>query len=194
MALTGSYDPTKFVIGPGKLYLGVTPPADGASLSTILTPGPDPTTGHLVGYTKTGTTYHSKITQTGYEVDEVKSPVFINITAEDISIDGTLVQLDDIEALKAMLPNYGFTTPDTFHVGGLVSLPTSSQPSVLVVGQNRANPSKRVAAMVYQALNTAEFIMAITRANPSETAFTFAGQAIGTRTPPDQLGQVWFEQ
>lgn len=190
---TGSYDATKLVIGPGKLYIGCALPADGASISTILTTGV-PSDGHLVGYTKTGTTYHSGITQTGYEVDEVKSPIYFNITAETVSIDGTLVQLDDIEALKAMLPNYGFTTPDTFHVGGLVSLPATSQPSVLIVGQNRAAPSKKVAAMVYQALNTAEFIMAITRANPSETNFTFTGQAIGTRTPPDQLGQVWFEQ
>jgi hypothetical protein len=193
MPSTGAYDPTQFVIGPGKLYFGCAPPADTMSLSTIITSGV-PSDGHLVGYTKSGTTFHSGITQTGYEVDEVKSPVYFNITAETISIDGTLVQLDDIEALKAMLPNYSFTTPDTFHVGGLVTLPTTSYPSVLVIGQNRKSPTKHVAAMVYSSLNTAEFIMAVTRANPSETNFTFTGQAIGTRSAGDQLGQLWFEQ
>jgi hypothetical protein len=193
MPTTGGYDATKLVIGPGSLYIGVALPAAGASISTILTAGV-PASGHLVGYTKTGTTSHSAITQSGYEVDEVKSPIYNNITAENMSIQGTLVQLDDIEALKAMLPNSTFVTPDTFTIGGLVSLPTSAQPSVLVVGSNRATPGKKAACMIYQALNVQEFIMAVTRANPSETAFNFSAQAIGSRTAGDQLGQFWFEQ
>jgi hypothetical protein len=193
MALTGAYDPVKLVVGPGAMYLNVPLPADGASISTVLTSGV-PTSGQLVGYTKSGTTYHSGMTLTGYEVDEVRSPIFFNPTQETVSIQGTLVQLGDIEVLKAMLPNYLFVTPDSLNVGGLTSWPTTAYPSVCVVGHNRATPTaKKVAVMLYSALNTQEFIMAITRQNPSETAFTFTGQAIGTRLPGNQVGGVWME-
>jgi hypothetical protein len=195
MAVTGTYDPLKLVIGPGKLYINVPLPADNASISTVLAGPPigTPTTGHLIGYTKTGTTVHNAMTLTPYEVDEVKSPIFQNITAEPASIQGTLVQLVDLEALKVLLPNATFVTPDSFNIGGLVSLPTTAFPTVCVVGQDRQSPGKHIAAMLYSAMNTQEFIMAITRANPSETAFTFTGQAIGTRSPGNQLGGMWFE-
>jgi hypothetical protein len=190
---TGAYDPVKLVVGPGKMYFNVPIPADGASLSTILTGGIPTGTGFLAGYTKSGTTYHSAMTLTGYEVDEVRSPIFFNPTQETVSIQGTLVQVAEKEALLAMLPNYNFKTPDSYHVGGLTSWPATAYPSVLVVGQNRATPGKIVAVMIYKALNTQEFIMAITRQNPSETAFTFSANAIGTREAGDQLGQVWLE-
>jgi hypothetical protein len=189
---TGAYDATKLVVGPGAMYFNVPLPADGASISTVLTGGV-PTTGQLVGYTKSGTTYHSAMGLTGYEVDEVRSPIFYNPATETVSIQGVLVQLGDIEVLKAMLPNYAFLTPDGFTVGGLTSWPTTAYPSVCVVGRNRATPAKHVAVMLYSALNTQEFIMAITRQNPSETAFTFTGQAIGTRQPGHQVGGVWME-
>jgi hypothetical protein len=192
MPTTGAYDPVKLVVGPGKMYFNCAPPADGASLSTILTTGA-PSDGVLAGYTKTGTTYHSAMTLTGYEVDEVRSPIFYNPTQETVSIQGTLVQIAETATLSALLPNYNFKTPDSFHVGGLTSWPTTAYPSVLVVGHNRATPGKIVAVMIYKALNTQEFIMAITRQNPSETAFTFSGNAIGTREAGDQLGQIWLE-
>jgi hypothetical protein len=192
MPVVGSYDASKLVIGPGKMYLGAPLPADGASISTILTGGV-PASGTLVGYTKTGTEYHSSVDQEGYEVDETKSPIFTNVTAENVSITGTLVQLVDAAVLKALLPNYRFLTPATFSVGGLVSYAAEAQPSVLVVGQDRAVPTKIVAVMLYKAQNIGEFILAITRANPSETDFEFQGQAIGSRMAGDQVGQVWFE-
>jgi hypothetical protein len=193
VGLTGAYDATKLVVGPGAMYLNVPLPAAGASISTVLTGGV-PTAGTLVGYTKSGTTYHSAMALTGYEVDEVRSPIFYNPATETVSIQGVLVQLGDLEVLKAMIPNYNFITPDSFSVGGLTSWPTTAYPSVCVVGHNRATPTaKKVAVMLYSALNTQEFIMAITRQNPSETAFTFTGQAIGTRPPGDQVGGIWME-
>ena len=192
MPATGAYDPVKLVVGPGKMYFNCAIPADGASLSTILTTGV-PADGVLAGYTKTGTTYHSAMTLTGYEVDEVRSPIFFNPTQETASIQGTMVQIAETATLSALLPNYNFKTPDSFHVGGLTSWPTTAYPSVLVVGHNRATPGKIVAVMIYKALNTQEFIMAITRQNPSETAFTFSGNAIGTREAGDQLGSIWLE-
>jgi hypothetical protein len=193
MPVTGAYDPVKLVVGPGKMYFNVTPPADGTSLSTILVAGV-PADGTLVGYTKTGTTYHSAMTISGYEVDEVRSPIFYNPTQETVSIQGTLVQIAETTTLQSLLPNYNFKTPGSFHVGGLTAWPTTAYPSVLVVGQNRATPTpKIVAVMIYKALNTQEFVMAITRQNPSETAFTFSGNAIGTREAGDQVGQVYLE-
>jgi hypothetical protein len=192
MPVTGAYSAEKLVIGPGKMYIGVTPPAGGTSLSTILTAGV-PADGHLCGYTKTGTEYHSSVEQEGYEVDEVKSPIFTNVTAENASITGTLVQLVDVDLLKALLPNYGFVAPGTFTVGGLVSYPATATPSVLVVGQDRAVPAKIVAAMIYKAINIGEFILQMTRTNPSETDFEFSAQALGTRPVADQLGQVYME-
>ena len=193
LAVTGAYDPTHLVVGPGAMYLNVPLPTTGSSISTVLTGGV-PTTGQLVGYTKSGTTYHSSMALTGYEVDEVRSPIFYNPATETASIQGVLVQLLDLEVLKAMLPNYLFITPDSFSVGGLQSWPTTAYPSVCVVGHDRSSPTpKKAAVMLYSALNTQEFIMAITRQNPSETAFTFTGQAIGTRNPGDQVGGVWME-
>jgi hypothetical protein len=189
---SGAYDPIKLVVGPGKMYFNCAPPADGASLSTILVAGV-PSDGVLVGYTKTGTTYHSAMTLTGYEVDEVRSPIFYNPTQETVSIQGTLVQIAETATLSALLPNYNFKTPGSYHVGGLDAWPSTAYPSVLVVGHNRATPGKIVAVMIYKALNTQEFIMAITRQNPSETAFTFSGNAIGTREVGDQLGQLYLE-
>jgi hypothetical protein len=189
---SGAYDPIKLVVGPGKMYFNCAPPADGASLSTILVAGV-PSDGVLVGYTKTGTTYHSAMTLTGYEVDEVRSPIFYNPTQETVSIQGTLVQIAETATLSALLPNYNFKTPGSYHVGGLDAWPTTAYPSVLVVGHNRATPGKIVAVMIYKALNTQEFVMAITRQNPSETAFTFSGNAIGTREVGDQLGQLYLE-
>jgi hypothetical protein len=192
MPTTGAYDPVKLVVGPGKMYIGCAIPADGASLSTIITAGV-PSDGTLVGYTKTGTTYHSAMTLTGYEVDEVRSPIFFNPTQENVSIQGTLVQIAEASTLSILLPNYNFVTPGSYHVGGLTAWPATAYQSVLVIGQNRAVPSKVVAVMIYKALNTQEFIMAITRQNPSETAFTFSGNAIGTRGAGDQIGQLWLE-
>jgi hypothetical protein len=196
LATTGAYDPTHLVVGPGKMYLNVPLPADGASISTVLTGPPigTPATGLLVGYTKSGTTYHSAMALTGYEVDEVRSPIFYNPTSETVSIQGVLVQVAELEVLKALLPNYAFVTPDSLNVGNLTTWPTTAYPSVCVVGQTRATPTtKHVAVMLYSALNTQEFILAVTRQNPSETAFTFTGQAIGTRTPGNQVGGFWLE-
>src|SRR4029077_3592780 len=101
MPVTGAYDPVKLVVGPGKMYFNVTPPADGTSLSTILVAGV-PADGTLVGYTKTGTTYHSAMTISGYEVDEVRSPIFYNPTQETVSIQGTLVQIAETTTLQSL--------------------------------------------------------------------------------------------
>jgi hypothetical protein len=203
VAPAGGRDATKVIIGPGWLYLGAPVPAPGAPpvITAPVPPNTPPTiTGAtLVGYTKDGAKFTSGFTLTPIEADESKAPLWQQINVETVSIDGTLMQLYDPTVINNYLPNAvnvaGPTTPPgtLFTFGGLVTVPTTSQPSVILIGQPRApNDSKYVSMMIYSGMNVDAFVFNLTRKAATETTFKFDAQPISSRPLGDQLGQLFY--
>ena len=196
MAVTGSRDATKCLIGPGWLYINVPIPAANTALTLTMTGGvPTPASGILVGYTKDGNKFTSGFTQTSIEADESKSPLWQQVDAENMTLEGTLMQVNDPPVITTMLPNATYVSASgLWTFGGLVTIPTGAQPSVLLCGLQRPpNDTKWVAAMIYQSMNADAFVLNLTRKAASETTFKFTGLAVGTRPLGDQLGQLVIE-
>jgi hypothetical protein len=196
MAVTGTRDATKCIIGPGWLYLNVPVPAEGTpvgiTMSATVPPIPQPSTGLLVGYTKDGNKFTSGFTQTAIEADESKAPLWQQIATESLTIEGTLMQVIDPAVVAAMLPSATYSAASGLYTfGGAVTVPAAAQISVLLVGQQRVpNDGKWVAAMIYSAMNGEAFVLNLTRKAAAETAFKFEAQPVGTRKIGDQLGQL----
>jgi hypothetical protein len=102
------------------------------------------------------------------------------------------MQVTDSAVVDKMLPNAKYNaTLGLWQFGGAITFPLNKQPSVLLVGLQRApNNGKYVYAMLYKSMNVEAFVFNVTRKASSTSPYKFQALPIGSRPPGDQLAQM----
>lgn len=192
MAVIGSFNTSEIVKGPLKIYLNAPLPSDNAYLT--LTAGV-PASGMLAGLTKSGAKVTIKSTQSGEEADELTAPFNQVINADELSIEWEGWQMEDMDRLAFLTPNGTRVTTsgvaDGLQFGGILTIPSGAQPSVLAVGPLKSDPTKFLVVHLFKAINTNGLGWDWTKKNSSSVAVKMQGQSVTTRTAGNQIGNVF---
>ncbi|HMV87928.1 MAG TPA: hypothetical protein PLD20_24385 [Blastocatellia bacterium] len=192
MPVTGTYNTAEIVKGPIKMYVNVPLPADNAVLA--LTSGV-PASGLVVGLTVGGAKVSFTYSETSEEADETTTPFNKIISAETLSLEAEIYQIEDMTRLAWLAPtgayfiNAGATEGLKF--GGATTIPSGAKPSVLAVGPLTSDPTKYLAVQFFSAINTAGIAFDWTRKKSSSIPIKLEAQAVTTRTAGNQAGIIW---
>lgn len=186
---------SRIALGPGKLYgnLGGTnnaPWDGGAGVRLLLhTDGSpestqNPNAVHL-GMTEAGNDWSSKPTKTDFFADEFNDPITSRITAEEIVITGSLLQISDMAVQAIMNPTS--TRSDVGGSEGLTfgGLATITFRSFAVIWPVEGDPTRFTVFHVYKGYNDAGLAAKISSKALGASPFAIRGYAITTRTAGD---------
>lgn len=193
---TVNFNANQIVVGPGKAWLGVAIPGTGARL-TLHTDGTpesvaNPNAKHL-GLTESGTTMKVGNNIEKFEADELTAPYRQQLTGDEASIKGNMLQLENIDLLEKMMPGGTKATGSGYEqitFGGKV---TVSAFSVAVISPSSLDSTKFVVFQLYSVINFGGLEYQITRKKPSSSPFEFQGLSVTTRVEGDQVGSMWHQ-
>lgn len=192
MPITGTLNTAEIVRGPLAIYLNVPIPADGAFLA--LTAGV-PASGLKLGLTVGGAKITFGYSEASEEADETAIPFNKIISAETITLEAEIYQIEEMTRLGWLSPtgtyilNAGATEGLKF--GGTTGIPAGAKPSVLAVGPLTSDPTKFLAVQLFSAINTAGIGFSWTRKKSSSIGIKLEAQAVTTRTAGNQAGCLW---
>ena len=194
---------TRIALGPGKVYgnLGGTNNAawDLAAgvrllLHTDGTPNitQNPNAVHL-GMTEAGSAYSVKPTKQDFSADEFVNPIYSRITAEEIAITGSLLQISDMAVQQIMNP-----TSTRADVGGAERLTfgglgTITFRSFAIVWPVVNDTTKFHVFHIYNGFNDLGMAADITSKKLGASPFAIHGYAITTRTAGDQTAEFFVQ-
>jgi hypothetical protein len=189
LAITGSLNTAKFTKGRGLLYLECGVPSADTRLAT--TAGV-PTTAHMAGYTEEGNTITIGYEQEEVNADEATTAVETIISAENLTIAGSAMQLEDVTLLQKLLGTGTYsdkTTYDLIKFGGLTSLTDAGTiGGVLLVWVRKDVSDDYVQFQLYDAINQAENSWQVTKTKYGAMAYNFKGRPVTSRAVGDQIG------
>jgi hypothetical protein len=192
---------SRIVLGPGKFYgnLGGTTNAEwdlGAGVRLLLDPDGAPNTTqnpyavHL-GMTEGGEEWSVKPTKTDFFADEFTNPITSRITAEEIVITGSLLQISDMAVQAIMNP-----TSTRSDVGGSEGLTFGGASSIVyrsfaVIWPVEGDPTKFTVFHIYKGYNDQGMAAQVTSKKLGTSPFAVRGYAITTRTAGDQAARFF---
>lgn len=192
---------TRIALGPGKVYgnLGGTNNAEwdlGAGVRLLLhTDGSpnstqNPNAVHL-GMTEGGEEWSVKPTKTDFFADEFTNPITSRITAEEIVITGSLLQISDMAVQAIMNPTS--TRSDVGGSEGLTfgGLGTITYRSFAVIWPIEGDSTKFTVFHVYKGYNDQGLAAQITSKKLGVAPFAIRGYAITTRAVGDQAARFF---
>ncbi len=192
MAITGSFNTAEIVRGPLTIYLNAPLPADNAVLS--LTAGV-PASGLKLGLTVGGAKINFTYSESSEEADEVATPFNKIISAESLSIEAEMYQIEDMTRLAWLTPNGTYFinagATEGLKFGGITAIPSGAKPSVLAVGPLTSDPTKYLAVQLFSAINTSGLAFDWTRKKSSSIPVKLEAQAVTTRTAGNQSAIIW---
>lgn len=191
----------RIALGPGKVYgnLGGTTDvpwalASGVRLLLYSDGTPDATQNpyavHL-GMTSGGEQWMVKPTKTDFFADEFLDPITSRITAEEIAITGSLLQISDMTVQALMNP-----TSTRADVGGAERLTFGGLGTIVfrsfaVVWPVEGDATKWHVFHIYKGYNDLGMAADVTRKKLGESPFAIHGYAITTRTAGDQTAEFF---
>jgi len=193
---------TRIVLGPGKLYgnLGGTnnAPWDIASSSVRLllfndgTPDAtqNPNAIHL-GMTPSGSGFSVKPTKTDFFADEFDDPIASRVTADEVILSGSLLQITDFAVQQIMNPTA--TRSDVAGTQGLTwgGLATITYRSFAAICPVEGQTGLYQVFHIYKGFNDQGMAAQITKTKLGESPFSIRGYAITTRTAGDQTARLF---
>ena len=185
MPATGVFTKRQLTRGPGWLYSGVTVPATGVELT--LDASGKPSDGMLMGFTDAGTAIIYGVEQTDEMVDESATPIDTVISGEAFDFEVGLLQLANQEVLKLLFPT-GTSVTAGINIGGLERIPDSVRTSYLLVWKLQDDTYAH--AMLYEAIQSNELNLPVSRVNRMVANARFKGLADGARTAGDFVGRL----
>ena len=189
MSSAPDYNATQVVIGPNiGLWWNVALPA--ANTQLVLDANGYPPDGLPLGYTDRGCTLTIGWQAPPEEAWDQQEPYRV-YQANQMSMEGTLVQTSDLAKMSILLPPGIFAGPSNLLTFGTAVKPQLGPTSLLMVFQHQPNSDspKYGYAMIYKAVNTASFAWAVTRRDPTKVNFRFDARPVFSRPPTDQIGQ-----
>lgn len=181
----------------GQLWYNTALPGANARMSLHTDGTPDstanPNAKHL-GMTRAGATIKVVTSITDFFADEFPEPIKSTVDQVDGSIEGELLQVFDIEALKALTAANGtVTVDDDFEEISFGIKPLSYVPVALIF-PTEADPSLFAVFHLYKAINTSGLTFGVGRKDMSGAPFMFKGYGIPTRAKADTLGKFWQQK
>jgi len=192
---------SRIALGPGKLYgnLGGTANAEwdlGAGVRLLLhtdgTPSSvqNPNAVHL-GMTEGGEEWSVKPTKTDFFADEFTDPITSRITAEEIVISGSLLQISDFEVQQIMNP-----TSTRSDVTGTQGLTWGGNDSIefrsfAVIWPVEGSTVLWQVFHVYKSYNDVGLAAQITSKKIGASPFALRGYSITTRAAGDQAARFF---
>lgn len=192
---------SRIALGPGKAYgnLGGTANAEwglGAGVRLLLhsdgTPDStqNPYAVHL-GMTEGGLEWSVKPTKTDFPADEFEDPITSRITANEIVISGSLLQISDMPVQLIMNP-----TATQSDVGGSVGmtfggLTTPVFRSFAVIWPVEGDSTKFTVFHIYKGFNDQGMAAQITTKKLGASPFAIRGYGIPTRTAGDRTARFF---
>lgn len=192
---------SRIALGPGKLYgnLGGTTNAewDVASSGRLLlhtdgTPSStqNPYAVHL-GMTEGGEEWSVKPTKTDFFADEFTNPITSRVTAEEVVISGSLLQISDMAVQAIMNPTA--TRSDLTGTEGLTfgGLGTIVYRSFAVIWPVEGDSTRFHVFHIYKGYNDQGMAAQITSKKLGASPFAIRGYAITTRTAGDYTARFF---
>lgn len=189
-----NFNANQIAIGPGKAWLNVAVPGTGARL-TLHTDGTpesvaNPNAKHL-GLTEAGTTMKIGNNIESFEADELTAPYRQQLTGDEATISGNMLQTENTELVEKMLPGGTRTTGAGYEqvtFGGKITITGFS---VAVIAPTAADATKYAVFQLYNCINFGGLEYTLSRKTPSSSPFEFQGQSVSTRVEGDQVGSYW---
>ncbi len=193
-----AYAATKILTGPGDAYLNVAVPGTGARLTIAananseLTPDStaNPNAKHL-GLTTEGCTMKVANDIESFEADELTSPYKQQLTGDEATISGNMLQIEDTTLLEYMMPGATAGSGSGYEQVTFGGKTTISPFSVAVIGASAEDPTKAVVFQLYSVVNFGGLEYQLSRKTPSSSPFEFRGQSVASRAQGDQVGTWW---
>lgn len=191
-----NYQTITLAIGPGKLYAGLAIPGAGGRLILHSDGSPDSTqnpSAFHCGYTEGGTEFKLGFTLTSYFADESNFPLVSRVTAEEVSISGSVLGVMDFDLEILLNPlatrsNLAGTQGMTF--GGLTTFAYTSVAVIFPIEGSSA-PVVYGVFHLYKALNDQGAAAKITSKALGASPFSFKGHAVTTRAAGDTVGRAY---
>lgn len=196
-----NYVTTDIIKGPGKIYAHLGGASDhiwdGAAGARLLlhTDGTplstqNPNAIHL-GMTEAGTEFSVKPTGTDFFADEFVNPITGSVTAEEVLLSGSLLQIMDMDVQAVMNPTgtrSDVTGTQGMTFGGLTSF---AYTSVAVIFPIEGSPTIYGVFHIYKARNDQGLAAQVTSKKLGASPFAFKGYGITTRTAGDQTARLF---
>lgn len=192
---------SRIVLGPGKFYanLGGTTNAPwdlAAGVRLLLDPDGAPNTtqnpyAKHIGMTEGGVEFAAKPTKTDFFADEFNDPITSRITADELTISGSLYQIADFDAMQLMHP-----TATRSDVGGSEGLTFGGSTSLVfrsyaVIWPVEGDPTKFTVFHIYKGFNDQGLAAQVTKTKVGSSPFAIRGYAITTRSAGDQTARFF---
>lgn len=194
-SIADAFDKTKTMWMPGKLYIGISPPAFGGVVTLDVNGLPDATenpNAKHIGMTRAGTKLFYKMTKADAKSDELPAPHDSKITGEEMRIEGRWLQVLD-DALLASISVGGVSNTITggkkVSFGGKGTIPTTC---VLVVAPRKNDPTKFIQFCIYAGYNSEGVEIDVNSEKENDSPFVFRGQAVIGRTVNDMMGYFFI--
>ena len=187
-----SADQTEIHAGAARIWFGVTPPSDGATVD--LTAGA-PASGTLIGYTDGPTVFVYTPTFNPIVSEQLTAAHDAYLALEAAQITLTMKQLNAANILTAIEQSTSSSAEGTpaggvNFFGGKVAVTFGM---VVVTAAFRDGAGKYLHMALYRALMTGPFSVPFQRDGESMVSLTFVGYADDTRTAGKQIGYTKIE-
>jgi len=189
-----AYTAAKTISGPVDIWFDVGLPGAGAS-PTLHTDGtPDatasPTAVHA-GMLKKGGGVAVAAELQEKTSDNLTAPYEVTLLTATMSIKGDMLQLADAALLVQITPGATSAT-DTGKTGITLGAITSPNYTVCLAVWAKKDPTKFMAAIIYNAYQANGFDMTLNRTEDSVAEVEFKSVAVTTRATADQVGALWI--
>jgi hypothetical protein len=180
-----------------QIWTGVAVPGAGARMTLHTDGTPDSTANpsaiHL-GHTDGGLTITATETVQNFFVDELPYPSGSGLDSAEVSISGTLTQVNDEDVMKVLAANIGtYGTAAGYKQFTLGFKSSLSNTSVAVIYPSPMDATKFAVFHLYSARNTAGFTFSLGRKTRAGTPFTITGYGVSGRASADSLGNYWWQ-
>jgi hypothetical protein len=197
-----SYQVKHVMKGPGKLWIGVALPADGARLKLKATGEPDDTESPnaiFMGMTKEGCTFTQTFTEEEEECDEFNGAFRSDVDKEEATIEGEFFEVLNFDRLAQLMPNAtlvkvaaatGQKGAEQLKFGGKLRL---ANIPVALITEKVDNPGEFVVCQLYAAHNGAGLKLGLNKKKSAAIPFKFAAYVVPARAKGDRLATIWQE-
>jgi hypothetical protein len=193
---------TKFMKGPGDLYVGVALPADGAFLAIAANGKLDQsvhTTAQAIASTEAGSKFTAKPKLEGETIDEVEGMLQRSVIGWDMTLSGKMREILRLDLIALMTPGCTLAsdtvaTPNTNKLKFGVGIP--SFPAIAHIAKIPSSPANAPlfeVVMIYRAINDAGIDYELTRTKGVSTPYNFIADPVPSRSQDDMYGQYWIQ-
>ena len=188
------YAPSEIIQGPGDLWVIGTPPSDANVRITLASDGTPDATAHPgsihLGAMAAAVTTTVKPKLVSITADQFDCPVDAYVSELDAKIDASMAQMEATKLQRAVGVGVYSTGAGYKQVtfGGVLTVP---QMCLAVISPTRANPNQYVISLLYLAVATGGFSLALGRAKAADYKASFTGLSDPTRTAGKQIGVVY---